>query len=76
MRDAGLTHGGYHAHFDSKDELVGEACAGVAAAREGVIAAASRAARAKRVRAVLDVYLTPQRRDSAGCARSRHWAAR
>jgi len=25
MRDAGLTHGGFYAHFGSKDELVGEA---------------------------------------------------
>jgi TetR/AcrR family transcriptional regulator, transcriptional repressor for nem operon len=68
MREAGLTHGGFYVHFESKDDLVGEACAaGVAAAREAVIAAASRAAPAERVRAVLDVYLTPQRRDSAGC---------
>ena len=27
MADAGLTHGGFYAHFNSKDQLVGEACA-------------------------------------------------
>jgi TetR/AcrR family transcriptional regulator, transcriptional repressor for nem operon len=27
MAAAGLTHGGFYRHFDSKDELVAEACA-------------------------------------------------
>jgi TetR/AcrR family transcriptional repressor of nem operon len=27
MADVGLTHGGFYAHFDSKDQLAGEACA-------------------------------------------------
>jgi TetR/AcrR family transcriptional repressor of nem operon len=27
MADSGLTHGGFYAHFTSKDQLVGEACA-------------------------------------------------
>lgn len=68
MRDAGLTHGGFYVHFASKDDLVAEACAaGVVSAREAVIGAASRAAPEERVRTVLDAYLTPQRRDSAGC---------
>ena len=68
MHDAGLTHGGFYVHFESKDDLVAEACAaGVVAAREAVIAVASRAAPDERVRAVLDAYLTRQRRDSAGC---------
>lgn len=68
MREAGLTHGGFYVHFDSKDELVAEACAsGVAAAREAIVATASRAAPEERVRAVLDAYLTRRRRDAAGC---------
>jgi TetR/AcrR family transcriptional repressor of nem operon len=29
MAAAGLTHGGFYAHFDSKDELVAEVCASV-----------------------------------------------
>jgi TetR/AcrR family transcriptional repressor of nem operon len=68
MRDAGLTHGGFYTHFDSKDDLVAEACgAGVIAARESVVAVASRATPDARVRAVLDAYLTGARRDAAGC---------
>ena len=27
MRAAGLTHGGFYKHFESKDQLVAEACA-------------------------------------------------
>jgi TetR/AcrR family transcriptional regulator, transcriptional repressor for nem operon len=68
MREAGLTHGGFYTHFASKDDLVAEACgAGVVAARESVVAVASRATPEARVRAVLDAYLTGARRDAAGC---------
>lgn len=68
MRAAGLTHGGFYVHFASKNELVAEACAtGVVSARDAVIGAASRAAPEERVRAVLDAYLTRERRDAAGC---------
>jgi TetR/AcrR family transcriptional repressor of nem operon len=68
MRDAGLTHGGFYVHFGSKDELVAEACAtGVVAARESIVAVASRARREDHARAVLDAYLTGARRDTAGC---------
>ncbi|XLM22309.1 TetR family transcriptional regulator, partial [Chromobacterium piscinae] len=27
MADLGLTHGGFYAHFDSKEQLVATACA-------------------------------------------------
>jgi TetR/AcrR family transcriptional repressor of nem operon len=68
MREAGLTHGGFYTHFGSKDDLVAEACgAGVIAARESILAVASRATPKARVRAVLDAYLTGERRDRAGC---------
>lgn len=68
MRDAGLTHGGFYVHFGSKDDLVAEACGtGVIAARESIVAVASRAKPEDRVRAVLDAYLTGARRDTAGC---------
>ena len=68
MREAGLTHGGFYVHFDSKDDLVAEACAaGVVSARDAVLAVASRAEPEQRVRAVLDAYLTERRRDAAGC---------
>src|SRR5258706_13634098 len=28
MKDAGFTHGGVYAHFDSKEDLMAQACAG------------------------------------------------
>jgi TetR/AcrR family transcriptional regulator, transcriptional repressor for nem operon len=68
MRDAGLTHGGFYSHFDSKDELVAEACAsGVVAARESLLEVAAATSAEARVRAMLDAYLTSDRRDRAGC---------
>ena len=68
MAAAGLTHGGFYAHFESKDELVGEACAaGVAAARDALADVAAQAPPEGRVQAMLDAYLTPERRDAAGC---------
>ena len=68
MREAGLTHGGFYTHFGSKDDLVAEACgAGVIAARESIVGVATRATPKARVRAVLDAYLTGERRDRAGC---------
>src|SRR5512138_3411201 len=44
MRDAGLTHGSFYAHFESKDALVSEACAHAfgksAATQEATVAGA------------------------------------
>ena len=68
MAQAGLTHGGFYAHFDSKDELVGEACAaGVVVATDGLAAVAAQSEPGRRVQALLDAYLTTDRRDAAGC---------
>ena len=68
MRLAGLTHGGFYAHFDSKDELVAEACvAGVRDAHDKLFAVATRTSPEERIRALLDIYLTTERRDAAGC---------
>jgi TetR/AcrR family transcriptional repressor of nem operon len=68
MGRAGLTHGGFYAHFASKDELVEEACvAGVVEAGERLLAIAEQAPLAERIHALLDAYLTRERRDSAGC---------
>ena len=42
MKAAGLTHGGFYRHFDSKDQLVAEACATAAATMTArVVASAS-----------------------------------
>lgn len=67
MRRAGLTHGGFYAHFRDKTELVAQACA--AAFDEAVpnlerIAAQPTAA--GRVRMLIDSYLSSRHRDNRG----------
>jgi len=65
MGEVGLTHGGFYAHFSDKNELIAEATGpmlegGVA----GVIAAAEAAPEGKKIRAMVDTYLSTQHRDS------------
>ncbi|HEY6099678.1 MAG TPA: TetR/AcrR family transcriptional regulator [Anaeromyxobacter sp.] len=70
MRGAGLTHGSFYAHFDSKDALVSEACAhafGRSAAVQEATAAAS--ARGEELVELVRRYLTEAHRDrpANGC---------
>ena len=65
MGKVGLTHGGFYAHFPDKDALIAEAAGpmledGVAE----VIAAAEAAPEGKKVRAIVNTYLSTERRDS------------
>jgi TetR/AcrR family transcriptional regulator, transcriptional repressor for nem operon len=65
MGKVGLTHGGFYAHFPDKNALIAEATGpmleeGVA----GIIAAAEAAPEGKKVRAMVDTYLSTQHRDS------------
>jgi TetR/AcrR family transcriptional repressor of nem operon len=67
MAAAGLTHGGFYGHFGSKDELVSTACANAFAGsverwRKRVAAKN----RAEAHAALIEGYLTPQNRASAG----------
>jgi TetR/AcrR family transcriptional repressor of nem operon len=67
MRRAGLTHGGFYAHFRDKTELVAEACA-VAFAEAGpnldrIAALPTPGARA---RLLIDSYLAARHRDNRG----------
>jgi TetR/AcrR family transcriptional repressor of nem operon len=70
MRRAGLTHGGFYAHFRDKTELIAEACAaafdGAVSNLERIAAAPTPAARA---RLLIDSYLGPRHRDNraSGC---------
>jgi TetR/AcrR family transcriptional repressor of nem operon len=71
MRQLGLTHGGFYAHFDSKNELVAQATGPMF--EEGLagwmLAAAEAAPKGKGVRVIVNHYLSPQQRDSPqGCA--------
>ena len=67
MRRAGLTHGGFYAHFRDKSELVAEACA--EAFDEAVVnleRIASQPTAAKRARLLIDSYLSKHHRDNRG----------
>ena len=70
MGRLGLTHGGFYAHFDSKNELVAQATGPMF--EEGLagwmLAAAEAAPKGKAVRAIVTHYLSPEHRDSReGC---------
>lgn len=67
MRRAGLTHGGFYAHFRDKSELVTEACAAAFSAAvpnlERIAAGRTPEARA---RLLIDSYLSAHHRDHPG----------
>jgi TetR/AcrR family transcriptional repressor of nem operon len=69
MQSAGLTHGGFYRHFDSRDDLVGEAVE--RALKEGGAVADAIAANPKStIGALVDAYLSLAHRDqvATGCA--------
>src|SRR5260221_5671235 len=67
MRRAGLTHGGFYAHFRDKEELVTEACS---AAFDGEVPNLKRIGGAPtawaRARLLIDSYLAARHRDNRG----------
>ncbi|RFP12301.1 TetR/AcrR family transcriptional regulator [Duganella sp. BJB488] len=70
MKEAGLTHGGFYAHFESRDALLAEA--GDRAGAESVALAARVAAAAppgQALQAMMQAYLSPQHIDAieTGC---------
>jgi TetR/AcrR family transcriptional repressor of nem operon len=69
MADAGLTHGGFYAHFKSKDELVSASLDGAMAESGGRIFALAEQAEDK-IGTYIRAYLSPDHRDAAeiGCA--------
>jgi TetR/AcrR family transcriptional repressor of nem operon len=67
MRRAGLTHGGFYAHFHDKSELVAEACATTFdAAVINLDRIAARPTAALRARMLIDSYLSTRHRDNRG----------
>jgi TetR/AcrR family transcriptional regulator, transcriptional repressor for nem operon len=70
MKQAGLTHGGFYAHFPSKDALVAESCAqGMTESSEQLFAQADAAPPSERLRAIIRGYLSRSHRDTpdTGC---------
>lgn len=67
MKEAGLTHGGFYAHFDSRDALIGEA---FAHAMEQTVKRwrkrAEEAPEGKELASIVARYLTTQHRDDVG----------
>jgi TetR/AcrR family transcriptional repressor of nem operon len=71
MKGAKLTHGGFYAHFESKDALVADALdAAFDETMSHLEAAAAAVPARQRKQAVIDAYLTRKHRDhpEAGCA--------
>jgi TetR/AcrR family transcriptional repressor of nem operon len=67
MKDAGLTHGGFYAHFDSREALVIEAFAhAMDRSTEHWRKLAEQTPPEKRLGAIVDSYLTPAHRDDPG----------
>ena len=70
MRDAGLTHGGFYAHFPSKDALLGEAAAyGLEQNGQSFFDEAAQAAPDAPLREILRRYISRNHRDTPadGC---------
>ena len=64
MRQAGLTHGGFYAHFGNKEALIVEACAAGFAQTQHKLRAAVRTAPAQgALHAILNGYLSTSQRD-------------
>ena len=60
MEASGLTHGGFYAHFDSKEDLVASALAQACEESAGRLqAAVERAPAGEKLRAAANAYLTP-----------------
>lgn len=71
MRDAGLTHGGFYAHFANKEALVAEATTtGMREARRAFVAEAAAARPEAPLREIIRRYISRAHRDDPahGCA--------
>ena len=71
MRDAGLTHGGFYAHFANKEALVAEACArGLSESSRAILAEAESQPPDEALRLIIRAYLSRGHRDNpaTGCS--------
>jgi len=70
MQEAGLTHGGFYRHFESRDALVGAAVERALAQGSARAVATSGQGGRRALEAIIDDYLSPAHRahPEAGCA--------
>lgn len=67
MKEAGLTHGGFYAHFASRDALIGEAFVhAMEQTAQRWRTRADTAPEGQRLAAIVNGYLTPEHRDNVG----------
>ncbi|MBW8726675.1 MAG: TetR/AcrR family transcriptional regulator [Inquilinus limosus] len=67
MADAGLTHGGFYAHFPSKEALVAAACAeGFGESQRRLRKTVEQRPAGERLAAMAESYLSPSHRDHPG----------
>ncbi len=67
MKEAGLTHGGFYAHFSSRDALIGEAFAhAMEQTAQRWRTRADTAPEGQGLAAIVDGYLTTEHRDNVG----------
>jgi TetR/AcrR family transcriptional repressor of nem operon len=69
MKEAGLTHGGFYRHFDSREQLVAEAAQRALTQGSAWTIAAGQMGGHRGYAALVDGYLSPRHRDhpEAGC---------
>jgi TetR/AcrR family transcriptional regulator, transcriptional repressor for nem operon len=71
MQAAGMTHGGFYKHFESKDALVAEACSfAMTQSAAALHRAVEKAHKGEELKAIVDAYLSRAHRDNpgSGCA--------
>lgn len=70
MKQAGLTHGGFYRHFESRDDLVAEAIAEALAQGSQRVQASAKLSGPSALAAIVDGYLSRLHRDKpeTGCA--------
>jgi TetR/AcrR family transcriptional repressor of nem operon len=66
MKDAGLTHGGFYGHFDSKQDLMAQACAQALAKSLDHWETAAERSPKNPLRGLVDAYLSTKHRDNPG----------
>jgi TetR/AcrR family transcriptional repressor of nem operon len=67
MKDAGLTHGGFYRHFESKEDLFVDAIArGFQEAADRMLAAAAKAPPGAQLRAIIEHYLSLEHLEDPG----------